>query len=247
MKKKFANLYLVLVEPKGPLNIGSIARLCANFDVNELRIVSPKCNIISLEAKKMALRGQRYLDKCLIFNSIEEAIFDCDLIIATCGRNEIGKDSNFESPEVISKWILNFDQVKSLAILFGREDQGLNNNELLLAHKVLNIPTSQKYSSLNISHAVAIILYELNKSFNENLEKEKEIFNLASPKEIKDSFLEIEEMLIKVGYLLEHTSIAKISKFKKYIFRASTTTHEMNTIRGIIHQIKWYLNNSRDN
>jgi len=60
--KNFSNLKVILVEPKGPLNVGSIARLCSNFDVEELRIVSPKCDIFSLESKKMALKGQNYLD-----------------------------------------------------------------------------------------------------------------------------------------------------------------------------------------
>ena len=71
MIKKNLNLIVILVEPNGPMNVGSIARLCSNFDVNELRIVSPKCDIFSLEAKKMALKGQRYIDNCKIFNSIE--------------------------------------------------------------------------------------------------------------------------------------------------------------------------------
>ena len=64
MNKKNLNLKVVLVEPNGPLNVGSIARLCSNFEVNELRIISPKCDIFSLEAKKMALRGKRYIDNC---------------------------------------------------------------------------------------------------------------------------------------------------------------------------------------
>ena len=89
MKKKSLNLNVVLVEPNGPINVGSIARLCSNFDVNELRIVSPNCDIFSLEAKKMALKGKRYIDNCKIFNSIEHAIFDCDLVLATCGRIDL--------------------------------------------------------------------------------------------------------------------------------------------------------------
>ena len=92
MEKIFTNLKVVLVEPKGPLNVGSIARLCANFDVHELRIISPKCNLYSLEAKKMALKGQKYLDKCKIFNNLEQAIFDCDLVLASCGRVDKSKD-----------------------------------------------------------------------------------------------------------------------------------------------------------
>ena len=83
MDRNFSNLKVVLVEPNGPLNVGSIARLCANFEVDELRIISPQCDIYSLEAKKMALKGQRYIDKCEIFNNLEQAIFDCDSVSYT--------------------------------------------------------------------------------------------------------------------------------------------------------------------
>ena len=100
---------------------------------------------------------------------------------------------------------------------------------------------------MNLSHAVSIVLYELNKSSKGNINKELEVFNLASSKQIHDSFVEIEEMLLGVGYLLKHTSRAKIGKFKKYILRANTSMHEINILRGIVHQINWFLNNSKKN
>ena len=95
--KNFSNLKVILVEPRGPLNVGSVARLCSNFGVDELRIISPKCDIFSLEAKKMALKGQKYLDQCEIFDHLEEAIFDCDLVFASSGRIDVSKDSFFQS------------------------------------------------------------------------------------------------------------------------------------------------------
>ena len=245
--KNFSNLKVILVEPNGPLNVGSVARLCSNFEVDELRIVSPKCDIFSLEAKKMALKGRKYLDNCKIFDKLEDAIFDCDLVVASCGRVDVSKDSFFESSENIVNWILSFEEINNLAIVFGREDRGLTNNELLLANKTFNIPTSKSNPSLNLSHAVSIVLYELNKSSKRNANKQLEVFNLASSKQIHDSFEEIEEMLLGVGYLLEHTSSAKISKFKNYIFRANTSRHEINVLRGIVHQISWFLNNSKRN
>ena len=245
MKKKIFNLKVVLVEPNGPINVGSIARLCSNFGVNELRIVSPQCDVFSLEVRKMALKGQSYIDNCKIFNTIPEAIFDCDLVLATCGRIDLSNDIECESPEEISKWISSFVEINNLGILFGREDRGLSNNELLFAHKIFNIKTSQNYPSLNLSHAVSIILYELNKSSTNNLKKDLKVFNLASSKQIYESFNEIEEMLIKTGYLLEHTAFSKISKFKKFILKAKTSNHEINVLRGIVHQINWFLNNSK--
>ena len=247
LEKNFSNLKVILVEPNGPLNVGSIARLCSNFEVDELRIVSPKCDIFSLEAKKMALKGQKFLDNCKIFYNLENAIFDCDLVLASCGRIDVSKESFFESSEDLFNWTKSFKKINNLAIIFGREDSGLTNDELLLANKTFNIPTSQNNPSLNISHAVSIVLYELNKSSKINLNKELEVFNLASSKQIHDSFVEIEEMLLRVGYLLKHTSRVKISKFKNYIFRANTSMHEINVLRGIVHQINWFLNNSKRN
>ena len=247
MERNFSNLKVILVEPNGPLNVGSVARLCSNFEVDELRIVSPKCNIFSLEAKKMALKGQKYLDESKIFNKIEDAIFDCDLVLASCGRIEVSKDSFFESSENIFNWTSSFKKINNLGILFGREDSGLTNNELLLANKTFNIPTSITNPSLNLSHAVSIVLYELNKSSKKNLNNELKVFNLASSNEVHDTFVELEEMLLRVGYLLEHTSKAKISKFKNFILRANTSMHEINVLRGIVHQINWFLNNSKRN
>ena len=247
LEKNFSNLKVILVEPNGPLNVGSVARLCSNFEVDELRIVSPKCNIFCLEAKKMALKGQKFLEHCKIFDNLEEAVFDCDLVLASCGRIEVSKDAFFESSEDIFNWTLSFKKINNLAIIFGREDRGLTNSELLLANKTFKIPTSQNNPSLNLSHAVSIVLYELNKSSRRNFNKDLEVFNLASSKQIHDSFLEIEEMLLRVGYLLKHTSRAKISKFKNYISRANTSMHEMNVLRGIVHQINWFLRNSKRN
>ncbi len=247
LQKNISNLKVILVEPNGPLNVGSVARLCSNFDVDELRIVSPKCDIFSLEAKKMALKGQKFLEQCKIFDNLEKAILDCDLVLASCGRIDVSKNSFFSSTEDIFEWTLSFKEINNLAIIFGREDRGLTNSELLLANKTFNIPTSQNNPSLNLSHAVSIVLYELNKSSKKNFNKELEVFNLASSKQIHDSFVEIEEMLLRVGYLLKHTSRTKISKFKNYILRANTSMYEINVLRGIVHQINWFLNNSRKN
>ncbi|WP_032514177.1 MULTISPECIES: RNA methyltransferase [Prochlorococcus] len=247
LDKNFSNLKVILVEPNGPLNVGCVARLCSNFEVHELRIVSPKCDIFSIEAKKMALKGQKFLDHCKVFDNLEKAIFDCDLVIASSGRIDVRKDLIFESSEDIFNWTTSFKKIKNLAIIFGREDRGLTNSELLLANKIFTIPSSQNNPSLNLSHAVSIVLYELNKSSKRNLNKELEVFNLASSKQIHDSFGEIEEMLLRVGYLLKHTSRAKINKFKNYILRANTSMHEINVLRGIVNQINWFLNNSKKN
>ena len=237
------NLKIILVEPSGPLNVGSIARLCSNFNVDQLRIVSPKCDIYSLETKKMALKGIKFIKESNIYESLIDSISDCDLVLATCGRIHYQKDHNQDPLESISTWIRNFKEVKNLAILFGREDRGLTNRELLMAHKVFNINTHINFPSLNLSHAVSIVLYELSKITKGDNRLPKKELDFATSKQIEDSFLEIEKLLIKTGYVLPHTLNSKISKFKQYIHRSETSRHELDILRGIVHQINWALDN----
>lgn len=244
LKEANFNLKIILVEPNGPLNVGSIARLCSNFNVDQLRIVSPKCNIYSLETKKMALKGIKFIKECAIYESLIDSISDCDLVLATCGRIDCHKEHEQYSLENISTWIRNFKEVKNLAILFGREDRGLTNRELLMAHKVFTVNAHKDFPSLNLSHAVSIVLYELSKIKEpDNILKKKDL-DFATSKQIEDSFLDIEKLLIKTGYVLPHNLNAKISKFKKYIHRSETSKHELNILRGIVHQINWALENT---
>ena len=243
LKKNNFKLKIILVEPSGPLNVGSIARLCSNFNVDQLRIVSPKCNIYSLETKKMALKGINFIKECNIYETLLDSISDCDLVLATCGRIQPPKEYDQDSLENISTWIRNLKEVKNLGIIFGREDKGLSNKELLMAHKVFTVKTNKNFPSLNLSHAVSIVLYELSKVTKiDNIMKKKDL-DLATSKQIEDSFLEIEKLLIKTGYVLPHTKNAKITKFKKYILRSETSKHEVNILRGIVHQINWALEN----
>ena len=244
---------MILVEPNGPINIGSIARLCLNFKVQELRLVSPQCDLNSLDLKKMALKGIKFINKSNVFDNLYSAVSDCDLVLATCGRINKSKDSKFDSIDQITNWVKDFDYttIDNLAIIFGREDRGLTNKELLLAQKVFTIDTDVNFPSLNLSHAVSIVLYEFFKinnnkfTFEANSNKKKK-FKQASSNQIEDSFDDIKKLLLKIGYLLPHTSNVKISKFKKYILRAQTSDLELNTIRGIVNQINWALKNLKN-
>ena len=241
--KQSYNLKIILVEPNGPINVGSIARLCSNFNVSELRIVSPNCDIYSLDSKKMAMKGISYLNNCMVYESLSNALSDCDLVLATYGRISLSKEEQKTSLQEVSQWINKFKKIKNLAIIFGREDRGLSNEELLLAQKVFTIETN-KNPSLNLSHAVSIVLYEFCREIKYQDSKYKKDINLASPIHIENTFKDLDKLLLKIGYLLPHTSKSKINKFKKYILKAETSQLELDTLRGIIHQINWALKNN---
>ena len=154
-------LKVILVEPAGPINVGSVARLCENFSVHELRLVSPKCDYLAQEAKKMAVRGLKILEKAKVYEDLNSALSDCSRIIATCGRKEHGEIPLNSNKDALS-WVLKSEREETIALVFGREDRGLSNEELLKANKVISLNTSEDYPSLNLSHAVAIVLHQFN-------------------------------------------------------------------------------------
>ena len=238
---------LILVEPSGPLNIGSVARLCENFGIKELRLVAPRCDPNDEEARRMAVKGKKILDKAKQYPSLLDAIGDCRRVIATTGRIDHGAIP-LSPPEEVIKWSGEASIESPLALVFGREDSGLTNQELLLAQKVLTIATPSNYKSLNLSHSVAIVLNELSRSNQNNLpitNKKANIQHPASPKQIEDCLNDAEALLLQIGFLYSHTSKARMSKLKALLQRAEVQPKEISLIRGIVRQMRWAINNQK--
>ncbi|WP_320674801.1 RNA methyltransferase [Prochlorococcus sp. MIT 1341] len=240
------NIKIVLVEPAGEINVGSVARLCSNFGLNEIRFVSPRCNVVSTQAKRMALKGAALLEKSRSFYSLLDAVSDCTRVVATCARIDHG-EIPLEGPSRALPWLLDGVDNGSVAIVFGREDRGLSNDELLLAQRVLKLEMNSEYPSLNLSHAVAIALYELQRfQFDFASHSEKSFKNiLATPLQLGDCLEDAEKLLIDVGFLLEHTSKARMSKVRALLNRSEVRPEEVSLIRGMIRQLRWALNSSR--
>ena len=240
------NLKIVLVEPAGPINVGSVARLCENFSVHELRLVSPKCDYLNQEAKKMAVRGVKILEKAKVYEDLNSALSDCSRIIATCGRKEHGEIPLSSNKDALC-WALESEREETIAIVFGREDRGLSNEELLKANKVISLNTSAHYPSLNLSHAVAIVLHQFNQ-FNELglLKTNRKISNPANLITLEDCIDDIGSLLLNIGFLMKHTYKARMTKIKKMLIRAEVKDDEIALIRGIISQARWAIKNKND-
>jgi TrmH family RNA methyltransferase len=154
---------LVLVGTEGEINIGFIARLAVNFGVDELYFVSPKANPFSEESKRFAARAAYVLEpsQVKIVTSLDEAIEDVD--IAVCTSSILGSKSDVlrhaVTPRQLAEEIL--PRYRSAALVFGRESVGLTRDELSKCHLMSFIPANPEYPVLNLSHAVAVFLYEL--------------------------------------------------------------------------------------
>jgi tRNA/rRNA methyltransferase len=165
------SIQLVLVEPAGPLNVGSVARLCANFGIEGLRLVAPRCDPLGEEARRMAVHGLGLLERARSYPTLAAALADCRRVVATSGRGE-GEPLPPSPPGEALRWLLGAERggdpaqpkapASPSALVFGREDRGLSNDELLQAGRILQIATGPEYASLNLSHAVAVVLHELH-------------------------------------------------------------------------------------
>ncbi|MFM7265195.1 MAG: RNA methyltransferase [Cyanobium sp.] len=237
---------MVLVEPAGPLNVGSVARLCANFAIHELRLVAPRCDPLDPQALRMAVHGRPWLTAARRFPTLAEALADCSRVVATSGRGE-GEPLTVQGPEEALGWLLGPGTAPA-ALVFGREDRGLSNGELLQAGRLLCVPTGAAYGSLNLSHAVAVVLHEL-----ERLRRRPAAAGDAPPSfsppgvgaepaargELEAALADAEGLLLEVGFLLPHTARARMAKLRALLQRAQVQPAELALLRGMVCQLRW--------
>ena len=239
-------LIVILVEPAGPINVGSVARLCENFKVHELRLVSPKCDYLANESIKMAVRGVKILEKSKVYENLNSALSDCTRIVATCGRKEHGEIPLDSNKDALS-WARRSERKETIALVFGREDRGLSNEELLKANKVISLNTSKDYPSLNLSHAVAIVLHQFNQLNDTGLLiSNSETSYPANLIKLEDFINDAGSLLLDIGFLMKHTYKAKMTKIKKLLLRSEIRDDELALLRGIISQARWKIKNKND-
>ncbi len=157
---------LVIVGIEGEINLGFIARLAANFGVDEFYLVSPKALPSSPEARRFAANGAYMLDKAIIVDELDEALEGVGL--SACTSAKIGQKGDAVRHAVSAREFAEqiAPRYNSVGLVFGRESVGLTRDELARCDLLVHIPANPDYPVLNLSHAVGIILYELWQSLN---------------------------------------------------------------------------------
>ncbi|WP_193194314.1 RNA methyltransferase [Nostoc sp. MG11] len=239
-----AGLRIVLVEPAGPLNVGAIARVMKNFGLHHLVLVNPQCNPLSMEALKMAVHAKEILESAVLVATLPEALQGCVRAIATTGRVR-SWEMPLENPRTALPWLLE-EPEKPAALIFGREDRGLSNEELNYAQRFVCIPTNQNYLSLNLATAVAICCYELAQCAELPETQTQSQSDLAPLDVVEAYYQQLESLLLKIGYLYPHTAASRMEKFRQLYNRAHLETGEVAMLRGIMHQVEWALKNQID-
>lgn len=229
---------IVLVEPRGGLNVGSVARVMKNMGLSQLVLVNPYCDPLGLDARKMAVHGLDVLENAQIFESLASALADCYCVMATAGRVQ-NSDFCFESPRSTLPDLL-LEQGNS-ALLFGSEDRGLNNQELHYAQRWIEIPANPDYPSLNLAQAVAICAYELYQLQTYSPLRRSATAMPASFAQKEGYYQQLEQTLFSIGYLYPHTAESRMKKFRTLFDRANLNQQEIALLRGILSQMDWAI------
>jgi len=154
-----SRIRVVLVEPEGKINLGFVARSAVNFGVDELWIVNPKIPVDE-EAYRYAAKARRFLEKAVIVGDLSEALAGVDVAVCTSSKKG-GRHDVLRHPISPEKLAETAGRWRSIALVFGRESTGLTRRELSMCSIVVSIPANPEYPVLNLSHAVAVVLYEL--------------------------------------------------------------------------------------
>jgi TrmH family RNA methyltransferase len=186
------HIVIILVGTKYGGNIGSAARAMQNMGLCQLRLAAPQCRI-DREAERMARKGARILESATTFRSLRTALRGIRLVVGTTGRTGGYRRQAF-TPRILAQ-----ARTQKVGIVFGPEDTGLVDDDLLLCHLLLRIPTDRRAHSINLAQAVMIVSYEL---FVAQLERHpSRRLKLAPFDQIEAMYTQLEDALRGIGYL----------------------------------------------
>ena len=234
MKNKFA---FILIKPQLGENIGACARYLKNFGFSKLNIVAPKQAWPNNKAKATSVGAYDIIKKTKIFDNTYDAVNDCNIVISLSARK---RDINKKHISInqFSKIIRTRTNIK-FGLMFGPEASGLSNNDLSLSNYVLQIPTSKKFKSLNLSHSLTVICYEIFKLNNfKKFEKSIKDTKISSKKKISSLIFHLEKLLDKKGFFVpaekKHSMIMNINNL---FYRLEPNDKEVRILASIISSL----------
>ncbi|MCJ2543130.1 RNA methyltransferase [Thermostichus vulcanus] len=238
--ERLAQVRIVLVQPAGPRNLGSIARVMKNMGLSQWVLVDPQCDPLDTEALTMAVHGADLLYQAQKVQTLPEALQGCVQVLGTTGRIEqYPPEWQIQSPRQAFSSLLAKLESGPAALVFGPEDRGLSNEELALCQYQVQIPTDAVYPSLNLAQAVGICCYELRTLSCERSDFIHPPTPLAPFELVEGFFQHLETLLLQIGYLHPHTARRKMLKFRALFQRAGLTVAEVALLRGILRQLGW--------
>ena len=234
------NSRIVLVNTSHTGNIGSAARAMKTMGLSSLYLVDP----ISLpdgKASALAAGAGDVLANATIVGSLSEAIADCGLVIGTTMR-ERGNAWSTLTPRISGEKLVKEVQNFPVALVFGRENNGLSNDELHQCHFNAAIPANPEYSSLNLAAAVQTFCYEIRMAFLDASEyqqaERKTDLEYPLVEDLERFYTHLEHTLQKTEFIVPNHPGMVMHKLRRLFNRARPEALELNILRGILSSIE---------
>lgn len=229
---------IILINTSHPGNIGSAARAMKTMGLSDLVLVAPH-EFPHAKALEMASGASDILENAQVVETLEQAIADCTLVVGTSARKRTVPWPLLSPRETAEKIKLEKENSQT-AILFGREQSGLTNEELQCCHVHVQIPANPDYSSLNLSAAVQVIAYELrvaslDKTF---LTEDEWDYRLANADEMEKFFTHLQEVLTEIDFLKMNAPRKLMTRLRRMFLRTRPDVMEMNILRGMLTAIQ---------
>ena len=234
MKSKFG---FILVKTQLGENIGACARSMKNFGFSKLHVVSPKIIFPNHKAKATSVGAYDIINKAKVFDNVEKAIKPFNLIIAlSARRRDINKRhisfNNFQN-------IVRKKQNLNIGLMFGQEASGLSNQDLSFSNYIMQIPTSKKFKSLNLSHSLTIVCYEIFKLMNEKKTKNNNLnLKISSKAKISNTVKHLTSLLEKKNFFTpkekKHSMILNINNL---IYKLQPNDKELRILASIFSSL----------
>lgn len=225
------NLRVVLVEPMYEGNVGSIARSMKNFGFSNLVLVRP-CEIEDF-GLAMASHARDLIERAKVVDSLENATVGANLVVGSSGVNVLNTDRPLRVPSLSPSELTERLQgtAGEVALLFGREDNGLSREELVACDVIVTIPTSSEYPIMNVSHAATVLFYQLS-------QVEAGEVKLAGREDLAWLYDNFRAALVESEYH-QHKLDKTMLMLKRIFGRARLTDREVQTLHGIIRNLRW--------
>jgi TrmH family RNA methyltransferase len=236
----------VLVRPRGGLNVGSVARVVKNLAGGDLFIVAGEHDVA--QAKLLAAHAEDVLAASRGVATLEEAVAGAGIVVGTTARSGAYRDRTRDVRELAPELARRCIAAESKgglppALVFGPEDTGLTNEDIAQCHELVYIPTGPDYTSLNLSHAVAIMLYEVLRArvgIAHRVEERVPAWGVADAASLEAALVDLERGLRSIGFFEDATAAHMMQSIRAMFGRARMDERDVRILRGIAAQIDWF-------
>lgn len=231
------HIRVVLVEPQHAGNIGAVARAMKNMALSRLVLVNP-VDHLAMEARMMAMHAFDILQRAQIVSTLSQAVADAGYVVGTTRRLGKARQATLTS-KGIAPLLLELAASNPLALVFGREDSGLTNEELGRCHELITIPAHPVFGSMNLAQAVLLVCYELYVASATRSPNTPP--RLATVEELERLYARMREVLRRIGFLHGSDPDRMMGYFRRFFARHGLKSRDVKIFLGVFRQIEWYI------